>query len=56
MPKAFEVELKVGKWGNSLGIRLPKELQGRLTIKEGETILAHWTKDGPVILEKKEDD
>lgn len=56
MPEAFEVKLKVGKWGNSPGIRLPKELQGRLAIKEGDVLLARWMKDGPVTLEKKEDD
>lgn len=54
MPEAYEVELKVGKWGNSLATRLPKELQGRLAVKEGDAILARWKKDTPVTLEKKD--
>ena len=32
--------MKVSKWGNSLAIRLPTELAGKLGVKEGDEIVA----------------
>ena len=31
--------MKVAKWGNSLAIRLPADLVGRLGVKEGDEVI-----------------
>jgi len=32
------MKMQIGKWGNSLAVRLPKEVVQRLNLKEGDTI------------------
>ena len=39
----------VQKWGNSLGLRLPKTLAGELSIKDGSS-LELFIEDGKIIL------
>lgn len=46
---------KVSKWGNSLGLRLPKQLIDQLHLEHGsEVVVAE--QDGKIIIEKKEKD
>ncbi len=32
------MKMQIGKWGNSLAVRLPKEIVERLNLKEGDSI------------------
>ena len=32
------MKMQIGKWGNSLAVRLPKEVVERFHLKEGDTI------------------
>lgn len=32
------MKMQIGKWGNSLAVRLPKELVDRFDVREGEAI------------------
>ena len=32
------MEVKISKWGNSLAVRLPKEIAERLRLVEGQTV------------------
>lgn len=32
------MKMQIGRWGNSLAVRLPKDLVDRFDLKEGETI------------------
>jgi len=50
------IELKVRKFGNSLGVILPKELIQRLHTAEGEHILAIETADGAVRLAPRDEE
>jgi antitoxin MazE len=34
----IEVAMQISKWGNSLAVRLPKEMVDRLGLKEGEKV------------------
>ncbi len=45
-------EVTLSKWGNSLGLRLPKKILDEMNIKEGD-ILSFLTKDKTIIFEKK---
>ena len=45
------MEVKLTKWGNSFGIRLPKAIIDDLNIKENET-LSIETKNNQIILKK----
>src|SRR5437016_6966166 len=45
------IELKVRKFGNSLGVILPKELIRRLKADEGKNILVVESSDGTLQLE-----
>lgn len=38
MPATVEKISKVARWGNSLGLRIPREGVERLHLKEGETV------------------
>lgn len=40
------VALKARKVGNSLGFTLPKEVAGKLKLKEGDTLFLTETQDG----------
>ena len=37
-PKELPMKVQIGKWGNSLAMRLPKALVERLKLKEGDEI------------------
>jgi putative addiction module antidote len=50
------IQLKVRKFGNSLGVILPKELIQRLRTSEGESILATETTDGGVKLTPQDEE
>ena len=43
----------IQKWGNSLGIRIPKNITENLGLQEGSGISV-FEKDGLIILEKKD--
>lgn len=45
-------ELRISKWGNSLGIRLPKAVMDELGLKPGETVNL-TVKDGKGVIEPK---
>ncbi len=32
------MKIQIGKWGNSLAVRLPRDIVERLQLKEGDTI------------------
>lgn len=49
------MEIKITKWGNSLGVRLPKSILDDLNIKEGES-LSIEKKNRSIILKKNEYD
>lgn len=38
---AEEIELKVRKWGNSLGVRIPAEVARREGLKPNDRVLVH---------------
>lgn len=42
----MELDVKVAKWGNSLAIRIPKELAEELTLKEGDSVTLTKAKCG----------
>ena len=46
------MELTIGKWGNSQGIRIPKQLIDELRLSVGMVVEAE-TKDGNLILRPK---
>jgi antitoxin MazE len=46
------VEVKISRWGNSLAVRLPKELAERLALSEGQTVDVE-SKDGALELRPK---
>ena len=41
-----KLELSVGRWGNSLAVRLPAELARELDLREGDRIQAEVTTQG----------
>ena len=43
------MELTIGKWGNSRGIRIPKQLIDELNLADGMTVEAE-TRDGCLVL------
>lgn len=44
---------KVQKWGNSLAVRIPKEMIKRLALKEGSDVMVHEDKEAIVIRRQK---
>jgi antitoxin MazE len=42
----METAMKVAKWGNSLAIRIPKELAEELALKEGDSVTLTKAKGG----------
>lgn len=44
------MELQIGKWGNSLAMRLPADLVRRLGLREGDSIDAKVTADGALTI------
>ncbi|TSC80912.1 MAG: hypothetical protein G01um101429_37 [Parcubacteria group bacterium Gr01-1014_29] len=47
---------KVQKWGNSLAVRIPKEMIQRLALKEGSDIVVHEDKAAIIIRRQKPQD
>ncbi len=43
------METNIQKWGNSLGVRLPKGIADRQSLKEGSRVLVTETKTGIAI-------
>jgi len=39
----------VSKWGNSLGLRIPKEAVEMLQLKEGETVMVSFSSENLVV-------
>jgi len=50
MRKKQTLRLQVGKWGNSLAVRLPSTLTQQVSLKEGDYLDADVTADGEVLL------
>jgi len=50
MKKREIMRLQIGKWGNSLAIRLPSALTQQAALKEGDYLEADVTADGEVLL------
>lgn len=50
MRKKQTLRLQVGKWGNSLAVRLPAALTQQASLKEGDYLEADVTADGEVVL------
>lgn len=48
MKKAMR--LQIGKWGNSLAVRLPSALTQSATLKEGDVLEVEVAADGTVLL------
>jgi len=46
---------KVSKWGNSLGVRLPKTIIDNLHLKDGSSVIIE-KKDGTIIIVPQEKD
>jgi antitoxin MazE len=45
----MELAVKVAKWGNSLAIRIPKELAEELALKEGDSVTLTKAKGGVAV-------
>jgi antitoxin MazE len=50
-----EAAMQVSKWGNSLAVRLPKELVEQLGLKEGDDLNVVAATDGTIEVETRED-
>lgn len=48
------METNIQKWGNSLGVRLPKQLTEKKSLHPGTRVLVTETKDGLAIAVAKE--
>lgn len=44
------VQLRVSKWGNSLGVRVPREIAARAGISEGARIEMEGFSDGRIVI------
>ena len=51
----LDLRIKLNKWGNSLGIRIPKAYIDELDLKENSEMIMKVKKD-KIILEKPDDD
>lgn len=47
------MDLSIGKWGNSLAVRIPAELARQLDLKEGDTVTTALMPDGVLALRTK---
>jgi antitoxin MazE len=54
-PYIMEPEMKVAKWGNSLAVRLPRELVDALDLKEGDNIELLSRDTRSMVVEKTRD-
>ena len=48
------MKVQVARWGNSLGVRVPKDLAGRVGLKEGASVEMTADDDRIVIEVRKE--
>ena len=44
------VQLRVSKWGNSLGLRVPREIAARAGLREGERVEMEGFTDGRIVI------
>jgi antitoxin MazE len=44
------VQLRISKWGNSLGVRLPREVAARAGLQEGSRVDIEGYEDGRVVI------
>ena len=44
------MELQIGKWGNSLAVRIPNDVVRRLNLREGDAVDAQLSVDGGLTL------
>ena len=44
------VQLRVSKWGNSLGVRVPREIAARAGINEGARVEMEGFADGRIVI------
>lgn len=49
-----KIEKKTKRWGNSIGLRIPKEMASELNLEEESAIYLE-VKDGKLIIEPKKD-
>ena len=45
-------QVQVAKWGNSLGVRLPRDLVVRIGLKEGARVDIDATRDGRIVISR----
>jgi antitoxin MazE len=45
----IHMETKIQKWGNSLGVRLPKDVVEKSLLREGSIVVVSETKEGIMI-------
>jgi antitoxin MazE len=45
-------QVQVAKWGNSLGVRLPRDLVARIGLKEGARVDVDATRDGRIVISR----
>jgi antitoxin MazE len=46
------MEARIAKWGNSLGVRIPKDIAGRLGLEEGARVEIE-AEDGRVVISQR---
>jgi antitoxin MazE len=44
------VQLRISKWGNSLGVRVPREIAARAGLGEGQRIEMEGYADGRIVI------
>ncbi len=44
--------MRVSKWGNCLAVRIPKDVVDALSLKEGDEVEIHVTRERDLVLEK----
>jgi antitoxin MazE len=44
------VQLRISKWGNSLGLRVPREIAARAGVREGERVEMEGFADGRIVI------
>jgi antitoxin MazE len=44
------VQLRISKWGNSLGLRVPREIAARAGVTEGERVEMEGFADGRIVI------
>ena len=44
------VQLRVSKWGNSLGLRVPREIAARAGLREGARVEIEGYSDGRIVV------